>query len=137
MKGFNEAMKYLKENNDNIRIITENEILCEMANLTTNKTGLQVDIWSDHKGKKRNRKDKSARVKIGTNDYEVSVSIEENPKILAQTKNIKRNDMLKIKKAMKYIGRNYDLFLKHYNDTDNSFDDEDLFNALRERGEYK
>lgn len=38
---------------------------------------------------------------------------------------------------MKYIGRNYDIFLKDYNDVNNEFDDEGMFNALRERGEYK
>ena len=83
------------------------------------------------------KKDKLPRVKIGTNDYEVSVSIEKEPKILAQTKNIKQNEMNKIKEAMKYISKNYDLFLKHYESSYNDFDDNDLFDALRERGDFK
>ena len=122
---------------ETIRLITENEILMEMANIDTKGTHLQADIWSDHNGKSRNKKDKRPRVKISISDIEVSVSIEKEPKILAQTKNIKQNDMKKIKEAIKYVGRNYDLFLKHYNDITNDFRDIDLFKALAERGDYK
>ena len=121
---------------ETIRLITENEILIEMANIDTKGSHLQADIWSDHNGISRNKKDKQPRVKIGTSNSEVSVSIEKEPKILAQTKNIKQSDMKKIKDAMKYVGRNYDLFLKHYNDTNNEFRDIDLFKALAERGDY-
>ena len=128
-------IKLVKENN--IRIIEESEILMEMANLSPKRTGLKVAIWSDGDGKSRNKKDKLPRVKIGTNDYEVSVSIEKEPKILAQTKNIKENEMNKIKEAMKYISKNYDLFLKHYESSYDDFDDNDLFDALRERGDFK
>lgn len=45
--------------------------------------------------------------------------------------------MKKIKEAIKYVGRNYDLFLKHYNDKTNTFRDIDLFMALADRGDYK
>jgi hypothetical protein len=45
--------------------------------------------------------------------------------------------MKNIQEAMKYVGRNYDLFLKHWNDTDYSYDEDDLKNDLRKRGEYK
>lgn len=122
---------------ETIRLITENEILMEMANIDTKSSHLQANIWSDHNGKSRNKKDKQPRVKISTSDVEVSVSIERNPKILAQTKNIKQTDMNKIKDAIKYVGRNYDLFLKHYNDTTDDFRDIDLFMALAKRGDYK
>lgn len=123
--------------NETIRLITENEILMGMANLSPKRTNLQATIWSDNNGAKRNKKDKSPRVKIETSDSEVSVSIEKEPKILAKTKNIKQSDMNKIKDAMKYVGRNYDLFLKHYNSSSDVFDDYDLFQALVERGDYK
>lgn len=121
---------------ETIRLITENEISMEMANLSPKRTHLQATIWSDNNGVSRNKKDKQPRVKIGTGDSEVSVSIEKEPKILAQTKNIKQSDMKKIKDAMKYVGRNYDLFLKHYNSSNDIFDDYDLFKALAERGDY-
>lgn len=42
-----------------------------------------------------------------------------------------------IEEGIDYVSRNYDLFLKHFMDTDFSFDDEALFDALRERGEYR
>ena len=128
-------IKLVKENN--IRIIEEADFLMEMAILSPNRPGLEVVIWSDGNDKSRNKKDKLPRVKIGTDDYEVSVSIEKEPKILAQTKNIKQNEMNKIKEAMKYISKNYDLFLKHYESSYNDFDDNDLFDALRERGDFK
>lgn len=122
---------------ETIRLISESEILIEMANLSPKRTNLQATIWSDNNGVSRNKKDKEPRVKIETNNAEVSVSIESKPKILAQTNNISHSDMKKIKDAMKYVGRNYDLFLKHYNTTANEFDDYDLFLALAERGDYK
>ena len=121
---------------ETIRLITENEILIEMANLSPKRTHLQATIWSDNNGVSRNKKDKQPRVKIGIDDAQVSVSIEKEPKILAQTKNIKQSDMKKIKDAMEYVGRNYDLFLKHYNSSNDVFDDYDLFKALAERGDY-
>jgi len=119
------------------------EELFEMANIVPKKSGLKADIWSDHKGVLRNKKDNDRRVKISyTTDYSVSVSIEENPVILSVSSSLKKKnsgspEWEEINKAIKYVGRNYDIFLKHYNGTDDSFDDEDLYNALRERGEYK
>ena len=50
---------------------------------------------------------------------------------------MKKSDENAIQDGIRYVGRNYDLFLKHFMDIDFSFDDEDLFNALRNRGEYK
>lgn len=128
MNDLNKAMKNLKEN----------QSLLEMANLTSRRTGLPtVTIWSEQKGELRNKPDNDKRIKITGPGYEVSVSIEKSPKILAKTKNIKTNDMQKIKEAMKYIGRNYDLFLKHYQSSEEEYDDDDLKDDLRKRGEYK
>ena len=116
-----------------------NEAVFGMANLNPKRTGLSVVIWSDHAGIERNKRDNDARVKIGfpNNGPSVSVSIEEHPKILAKSKNIKNSEMNKIEEGIEYVGRNHDLFLKHYNDTSFDFDDEDLYNELRKRGEYK
>ena len=112
--------------------------LYEMANLTARRTGLQsVTIWSEQRGESRNKSDSLPRVKITGPDYEVSVSIEKNPRILAQTKGIKQSEMLKIKKAIEYIGRNYDLFLKHYTSSEEVYDDDDLKDELRKRGDYR
>lgn len=98
------------------------------ANLVPNHTGLSgIDIQSDHKGILHNYKHSQPRIKLS-----------KDPKILAP-KNRNHQDLYRIfKEGIEYVARNWDVFLKHYNDTDeNLFDDEDLFNALRVRGEYK
>lgn len=128
---------------ESIRLAFEQENIIEMANLTPKRTGLQVQIWSDHAGILRNKRDNDKRVKVGTNDgYSVSVSIENNPRILAQSSKLKSSNKgnpiwSKIKQGIDYVGRNYDLFLKHYEDTKDEYDDDDLKDDLRKRGEYK
>jgi len=78
------------------------------------------------------------RAKVGYQGTEISVSIEAQPKILApKHKKIAPGVMKNLQTGIDYIGRNYDLFLKHYLDFDDSFDDEDLFQALRDRSEYR
>lgn len=111
-----------------------------MANINPKRSGLKVIIWADHSGVKRNKKDHKARLKLGTDDYAVSVSIEPNPEVLAPknwNRKYKKSIIQDIEEGIGYVASNYDLFLKHYNDTDFSFDDEDLFDALRQRGFYK
>ena len=117
--------------------------LMEMANLTPKKTGLSVNIWSEHRGIQRNKPDKDGRVKIAyTDDYSVTVSIAPVPRILGTSSKLKKkiqgsSEWKAIKAGIDYVGRNFDLFQKHYSDLTDDFDDEDLFNALRARGEYK
>lgn len=115
-----------------------------MSDLNPQKAGLgNLIIWSDHSGIKRQVSHRDTpRAKIERNGKTISVSIERYPKILdpdISSWSTKQKEKLirQYKKAIKYIGRNYDLFLKHYNDTNFEFDDEDLKNALRKRGEYK
>lgn len=118
--------------------ISRKEDVFGMSNLVPRRTGLSADIWSEHKGCKRNVGHRfTPRIKITKGDYEVSVSIDRHPEILAESGNAKHSDRASIKEAMKYIGRNYDLFLKHFMDVNDEYDDEDLFNDLRSRGEYK
>ena len=109
-----------------------------MANLNPQKSGLSVIIWSDHSGitRKVSHRD-TPRIKVGTHEHWVSVTIEPNPVIKERSKKIPDNIMPKIQEGIDYVGRNYDVFLKHYLDTDFSFDDEALFEELRKRGEYK
>ena len=114
-----------------------NDILIEMANLSPKRTGLKVRIWAESRGVERNKPDNSPRVKLQLGDKSMSISIEPKPKILAKSRNIKKGDLSSFSDAILYVGRNSDLFLKHYNDTSDEFDDEDLFLALKERGDYK
>lgn len=108
-----------------------------MANLVPKNTGLKADIWSPHKGGGEKLPHSYTRVKITYGDAKVSVTVEPKPKIKAQTPNIKHSEMKAIKEAMEYVGRNYDLFLKHLNDVDDEFTDLDLMRALSDRGDFK
>ena len=110
-----------------------------MANVNKRRTGLNVNIWSDGQGCTRNKPDVVPRVKIVDGDDSVSVSISSNPEVLAPKtwrKKFKKSTVDNIEEGINYVARNYDLFLKHYMDTDLSFDDSDLFDSLRERGDY-
>lgn len=111
--------------------------LCEMANLTPKRTGLSVQIWADHLGFKRNKKDKYPRVKLGKDNVSISISISENPIVFAKSGKIKKSDEDDFREGEKYIAKNSDIFLKHYFDEDDSFDDDDLKQELKLRGYYK
>ena len=112
-----------------------------MANLNPAKSGLSAQIWSDGQGCTRNKLDTIPRVKIVKDDCKVSVSIEPEPRVLAPKgdwrKKFQQSEVSAVEDAIEYVGRNYETFLKHYNDTDGSFDDESLFAELRQRGQYK
>ena len=127
MKEIYEALKLDEDN------------LCGMANVTKSKSSLDVDVWSEHSGVTRNISHKNTpRAKLSNNTYTISVSIEENPKILRKPKKLSMDNAKRIfSSGIKYIQDNYEIFLMHYNDRDDSFDDESLFNALREKGVYK
>ena len=110
-----------------------------MSNLNPQKSGLgNIVIWSDHSGITRNVEHNTPRIKLQIDDMSIVVSISPNPEILSKSKKVTSKAKLNMfSKGIDYVARNYDIFLNHYNDTDFSFDDEDMFNALRERGEYK
>lgn len=120
-----------------LNILDENEDLMEMANLVPKNTGLNVVIWSEQRGESRNKSDKLPRFKIMGRDYAVSMTLEEEPKELAKDGKIKQSDIKDIKAAIQYVVKNLDLFKKHYESSPFDFSDEDLRNALKERGFYK
>lgn len=109
------------------------------ATLSNKRTGLQVDIWSKWNVSEITKE--APNIIIGRaeywNRYIIVVTISPNPKIIAKTPNITEEQRQELEKGIKYVARNYDLFLKHYNNDGNYFDDEDLINALKEKGEYK
>ena len=121
------------------RVIYSMSRITGMANLNPQKSGLgSVVIWSDHGGVSRKVKHNEPRVKLSKGDMSIVVSISENPEILSKSKSVSSQKKQKeFDEGIKYVARNYDIFMKHYMDTDFSFDDEDLFNALRDRGEYR
>ena len=119
-------------------VVSKNQIF-GMANLNPQRSGLgNIVIWSDHGGISRNVKHNLPRIKMTANDASLVVSIEPIPIILSKRGIDKISDARRIfKDGIDYVGRNYTTFLKHFNDTDFSFDDEDLYAELRSKGEYK
>ncbi len=107
--------------------------------LSNKRTGLQVDIWSKWNVSEITKE--APNIIIGRaeywNRYIIVVTISSNPKIIAKTPNITEEQRQELEEGIKYVARNYDLFLKHYNNDGNYFDDEDLINTLKEKGEYK
>lgn len=123
-------------------ILEEYDKLCEMTNLTPKRTNLSVEIWSDHGGIARQVEHNEPRAKVGPNQStSYSVTLTKDCHVIATQKdkfNREQKDVIKaMKQAMRYIARNLDLFIKHYEDTTDEFDDDDLKDVLRERGEYK
>ena len=110
-----------------------------MANLNPQKSGLgNIIIWADHSGITRSASHRNTpRVKLGIDEDSISVSISPEPKVLAKSSKVTSKDVAKFRPGIEYVARNWDIFLKHYTDVDFSFDDEDLFNALRSKGEYR
>lgn len=118
-------------------ILTETCDIFGMANLNPKKTKLKLIIWADHSGIQRKVSHRHIpRVKTGNNNFCVSVLISDKPVTLDQSLKLRISERHNVEDAIDYIARNNDLFLRHYLDTDFNFDDEDLFNALRERGDY-
>lgn len=116
-----------------------NEDVFGMSNIRMEHTGLGVNIWSKGDGISRNVKHNIPRVKIGTKDgcISISISIEEYPVILSgKDKYINCSPSIKRKldDAIRYVGRNHDILKQHYED---SIDDEQLFSLLRQRDEYR
>ena len=115
------------------------ELFYEMANLTKKKSGLTVDIWADHRGIERKVSHRnSPRVKLGRDGVKIEVTISKKPKIIFYPPGMKLSDIKRnFADGIAYVAKNSDLFLKHYMDIDDTFDDEDLYAALRKRGMYK
>lgn len=111
-----------------------------MSNLNPQKAGLgDIVIWSDHGGVSRSVSHRNTpRIKLSIGDMSISVTISAQPEILAKNRAVSsKRKLAEFDDGIAYVSRNYDIFLKHYMDTSFEFDDEDMFNALRDRGEYK
>ena len=119
------------------KLIHTDQNIFGMSNLNPRKTNLPVVIWTDHSGIDRAVSHReSPRIKISKDKYSISVSISSNPEVLAKSGRIPKSVMDDLRLGIDYVARNYDIFLQHYLDTDFSFDDDDLKDELRKRGEY-
>ena len=118
--------------------LRQHDMIWGMSDLDPKRTNVPVIIWIDHNGvdARKVAHRKSPRVKIVKDKHSISISIEEHPRILAKSRNIPKNVMNDLQKGVDYIARNWDVFLKHYLDTDFTFGDDELKDELRRRGEY-
>lgn len=98
----------------------------EMANLPKDRTGLPGGIWVDSMGKQRKGKDHKPRIKVeDENKKLIPMSIDKTePKILVKKYRFKSDA---IQKFQKFIIKNYDVLMMHWN---NEIDDYALLDAL-------
>ena len=87
----------------------EEDYLVEMANVSKEDTGLPYDLWIDSEGKNRKIKHSTPRLKVDVNGDRIPVSIEQNPRILAD------KEIPKFSKVKKYIQKYYKVLIKHWN----------------------
>lgn len=129
------------------RYIKSTEDIFGMANLDSKHTGLKCDIWSEHKGCQSNvTHSKSPRVKIsvpgsGKIQFELNpfVHIVDTKAVKQKFNKLNKQQQRDILEGVEYVQQNRDVFLKHYNDTDdeNRFADIDLMVELSKRGKFK
>lgn len=116
-------------------------------NLDSTRTGLPCDIRSEPKGcQGQESYSHSSRIKISVPEsskipFELLPEVHTvNTKSVRQAYNkLSQSQQSNIQRGVKYVQRNVDLFLAHYNDTDdkNEFGGFDLMLALNQRGEFK
>ena len=109
----------------------------EMANYTTDMSGLPYGIWFDEVGEQRKTTHNIPRVKIMMlNGNMIPVSVEEHPKILlkgVQLSKAERELKGKPKDEMfRFISKNHELILQHWHGKINILV---LFNSLKNKRE--
>lgn len=119
------------------RLVRDFDYVFSMSNISPKRTGLSCNIWVDDTGSYRNVPHSVPRVKITEGDYQISVSISDNPKVLAKSTHIPHSVMKHMRDAMSYVSRNYDILLRYYKDGGETYDTQDMFDDLRSRGEFK
>jgi hypothetical protein len=111
------------KNNDVIeetkKLILQEDLLLEMANIQKSDYNTPVGLWIDELGKNRqNQHGGSPRMKFVNNYNEdfrdlIDITISPNPKVVGKgTVNISNSDLKEIKQ---FISKNYEIFLKRWN----------------------
>lgn len=116
-------------------MIIDDKLFDRTVRILGKYTGLKVDIFSKWCG------DDEPSILIGNIDknynYFIIATISPASHILDQTPNITEEQMKCLQEGLKYVARNYDLFLKHYTDLTGKFGDDELLEELAKRGDYK
>lgn len=119
-------------------LVNSSSYIAGMSNLIPRRTGLKTQLWIDHNGVSRKVAHSNVpRLKVGPVNNEIPVLIDKNPKVLVNEKSIKPKLLSEVKSTFPYISRNEDIFKKFYFDTTDEFDEEDLRNELKLRGDWK
>lgn len=111
MKDFNKELKD--------RIILEEQLLLEFANVSKSDYNTPVGFWVDEIGNKRqNEHSNSPRMKLVNNDNEdftdlIDISISKTPELY--NKNNWKLDGKVLRKMKKFISKNYDIFIARWN----------------------
>lgn len=126
-------LKYwkLKKEYDYLYLVNFEKEFLNACNITSEITNLKVNIWSIHNGIKEHLYYKP-KIKIGIKDkFYIIVILEKNPIIIYKTLDMTKDEIQKCKEGLNYVIDNIGLFLKHYQDEKNKFDDNNLINELK------
>lgn len=127
----------LKIKNNYLYLKMFNKMFYNACIISSNITNLDVNIYSIHNGICANKYYKP-KIMIGLKGkYFIIATIEEEPIIIYETLGITQDEQAKCQQALRYVQKNIDLFLKHYNDSKDSFNDKDLINSLDKRNVFK
>lgn len=100
--------------------LDESELM-EMANVSTQDTGLPYSIWIDSAGKDRKTSHNDPHIKVKVDGKFIPVSISKNPQILA------RRNFEHSSEVLKWVCKYYDVLIKHWN---KEFTDKQALNLL-------
>ena len=103
----------------------KNELLFEMVNVRSRRTGLPYDLWLDSSGSQRETQHNMPRIKVNVDGNLIPVEISDNPKIPSSVKLTK--DIPHKMIVLRYVQAYKDILLAHFN---NKIDDKDALDLL-------
>lgn len=118
---------------ETIKLLLESQKLEEMSKISKRDYNLPVNIWIDEEGIDRKVEHNIPRLKVQNNysdrttqnDF-ISVSIDNNPQILAGTLKIKQKDLNKV---FEFIKLNYSVLMDRWN---NKITTKEMFYNLKD-----
>ena len=90
------------------------DLFYEMANIKRQRSGLSADIWVDSAGASRKVQHSEPRLKLVGGDYEVELTIESKPRIIALPQGVTEEKAKRdYRDAIKFVGKYYQINLHH------------------------
>ena len=103
----------------------EKELLFEMVNIKSYRTGLPYDLWLDSEGSARKTQHNLPRVKVNVDGNLIPIQLTEEPIIPSSVKGV--TDFRHKSIVLRYLKAYRDILLAHFN---NSIDDADVIALL-------